>query len=67
MDELLKSLLPSLGVFGPCAFLGWWVINTQQKTLIAKDARIEKLTDQVVTLGTSMTTAMTELKAAVKG
>ena len=77
-NDIFSQLLPNLGPWGAVAFLGWWVIKTQQaalvakelqfaKDLAAKDARIEKLTDQVISLGTSMTQAMTALQAAVNG
>lgn len=74
MDEFIRQILPILGPAGPVAILGWWVINNQKQVIAAKDkvietkdARIEKLTDQVHTLGVSMTVAMIELKATLKG
>lgn len=66
MEEILKSILPSLGAFGPAALLGWWVIKTQQGIIAAKDARIENLTNQVIALGTTTATVITELKNAIK-
>lgn len=78
MDEIFRQILPSLGAFAPAAVLAWWIINTQQKALAAKDAayqeaieakdaRIEKLTDQVISLGTSTAQVLAELRAAMKG
>ena len=78
MDEFFSQFLPSLGAAGPFCALAWWIINTQQKALVAKeiayavalaakDARIEKLTDQVISLGSSTAQVLAELRAAVKG
>jgi hypothetical protein len=77
-NDIFSQLLPNLGPWGAVAFLGWWVIKTQQAALVAKetafnlalaakDARIEKLTDQVISLGGSTAQALTALQAAVKG
>jgi len=67
MDELISQILPSLGAFAPAAVLAFWIIRTQQRALEAKDARIETLTNQVISLGSSTAQVLAELRAAVKG
>src|SRR5262245_43667059 len=52
MDELLKSILPSLGAFGPFAVLAWWIINNQAKQLETRDKHTYQLTEWIIeTLG----------------
>jgi len=67
MDQIFQTILPSLGAFAPAAVLAWWIIRTQQRVIEQKDARIEKLTDQVISLGSSTAQVLAELRAAVKG
>jgi hypothetical protein len=40
----VSQFLPQLGVFGPLALLGAWVIKSQRDTILAKDKRIDELT-----------------------
>lgn len=53
MDTFIAQFAPALGVFAPCAFLGWWVIQNQAKTIAAKDLRIAALTDALFKLAQS--------------
>ncbi len=77
MDEILREFAGPLGAFAPAAFLGWWIIRELQRALAAergahletiktKDARIEKLTDQVITMGSNQSAGLTEIRAALR-
>lgn len=65
MDQIFQSILPGLGAFGPFAVLAWWIINTQQKVIEAKEALMEKRTEQFVSLVTATERTMAELKGAI--
>jgi len=67
MDELLKSLLPGLGAFGPFAVLAWWIINNQARQLEAKDAHNHQLTERIIKTCETAAQTMAELKAALRG
>lgn len=67
MDELLKSVLPGLGAFGPFAVLAWWIINNQAKQLEAKDAHNQQLTERIIKTCETVAQTMAELKAALRG
>lgn len=67
MDELISQLLPGLGAFGPCAVLGWWVINRLNKQIEELQKRNDLLTDRVFTMGQTTAQVLAELKAALKG
>ena len=67
MDELLKSVLPGLGAFGPFAVLAWWIINNQAKQLEAKEAQNHQLTERIIKTCETAAQAMAELRAALRG
>ena len=67
MDELLKSVLPGLGAFGPFAVLAWWIINNQAKQLEAKDTHNQQLTERIIKTCETVAQTMAELKAALRG
>ena len=67
MDELLKSLLPGLGAFGPFAVLAWWIINNQARQIEAKDAHNRQLTERIITTCETAAQTMAELRAALRG
>jgi hypothetical protein len=67
MDELLKSVLPGLGAFGPFAVLAWWIINNQAKQIEAKDAQNQQLTERIIRTCETVAQTMAELKAALRG
>ena len=67
MDELLKSVLPGLGAFGPFAVLAWWIINNQAKQLEAKDAHNQQLTERIIKTCETVAQTIAELKAALRG
>jgi len=67
MDELLRSVLPGLGAFGPFAVLAWWIINTQAKQLEAKDEYNRQLTERIIKTCEMVAQTMAELKAALRG
>jgi hypothetical protein len=67
MDELLESLLPGLGAFGPFAVLAWWIINNQARQIEAKDAHNRRLTERIITTCETAAQTMAELKAALRG
>jgi hypothetical protein len=67
MDELLKSVLPGLGAFGPFAVLAWWIINNQAKQLEARDAHNQQLTERIIKTCETVAQTMAELKAALRG
>jgi len=67
MDELLKSVLPGLGAFGPFAVLAWWIINNQAKQLEVKDAHNQQLTERIIKTCETVAQTMAELKAALRG
>ena len=67
MDEILKSVLPGLGAFGPFAVLAWWIINNQAKQLEAKDAQNYQLTERIIKTCETAAQAMAELRAALRG
>ena len=67
MDELLKSVLPGLGAFGPFAVLAWWIINNQAKQIEAKDAQCQQLTERIIRTCETVAQTMAELKAALRG
>ena len=67
MDELLKSVLPGLGAFGPFAVLAWWIINNQAKQIEAKDAQYQQLTERIIRTCETVAQTMAELKAALRG
>lgn len=66
-NELFKLFGPSLGAFGPCALLGWWVIRDQSRRLEAAETRNNALTDKVIEISERTTQVLAELKAAIKG
>ena len=67
MDELLQSVLPGLGAFGPFAVFAWWIINTQAKQLEAKDTHNQQLTERIIKTCETVAQTMAELKAALRG
>jgi hypothetical protein len=67
MDELLKSVLPGLGAFGPFAVLAWWIINNQAKQIEAKDSQNQQLTERIIRTCETVAQTMAELKAALRG
>ena len=67
MDELLKSVLPGLGAFGPFAVLAWWILNNQAKQIEAKDAQNQQLTERIIRTCETVAQTMAELKAALRG
>ena len=67
MDELLKSVLPGLGAFGPFAVLAWWIINNQAKQIESKDAQSQQLTERIIKTCETVAQTMAELKAALRG
>ena len=67
MDELLISVLPGLGAFGPFAVLAWWIINNQAKQLEAKDTHNQQLTERIIKTCETVAQTMAELKAALRG
>jgi hypothetical protein len=67
MDELLKSVLPGLGAFGPFAVLAWWIINNQAKQLEARDTYISALTKDVIEVNKEASKTMAELRARIEG
>lgn len=67
MDELLKSVLPGLGAFGPFAVLAWWILNNQAKQLEAKDTHNQQLTERIIKTCETVAQTMAELKAALRG
>jgi hypothetical protein len=67
MDELLKSVLPGLGAFGPFALLAWWVINNQAQQIKAKDTHNRQLTERIITTCETAAQTLAELKAALRG
>ena len=42
INNYIPSLLSSFGFFGPVAWLGWWIINTQRKDLQAERDRYKE-------------------------
>ena len=67
MDELLKSVLPGLGAFGPFAVLAWWIINNQAKQLEARDVHNQQLTERIIKTCETVAQTMAELRAALRG
>jgi hypothetical protein len=67
MDELLRSLLPGLGAFGPFAVLAWWIINNQARQIEAKDSHNRQLTERIIRTCETAAQTMAELKAALRG
>jgi hypothetical protein len=67
MDELLQSVLPGLGAFGPFAVLAWWIINNQARQIRAKDAHNRQLTERILKTCETAAQTMAELRAALRG
>lgn len=64
--DFLNQYLPQLGVFGPLALLGAWVIKRQAAVIQAKDDRIKDLTGIVIELAKNDAKTATELTLAVR-
>lgn len=64
--DFLNQYLPQLGVFGPLALLGAWVIKKQAAVIQAKDERIKELTGIVIDLAKNDAKTATELTLAVR-
>ena len=64
--DFLNQYLPQLGVFGPLALLGAWVIKSQAAVIQAKDDRIKELTGIVIELAKNDAKTATELTLAVR-
>lgn len=64
--DFLNQFLPQLGVFGPLALLGAWVIKNQATVIQAKDERIKELTLIVIELAKNDAKTATELTLAVR-
>lgn len=64
--DFLNQYLPQLGVFGPLALLGAWVIKNQAAVIQAKDERIKELTGIVIDLAKNDAKTATELTLAVR-
>jgi hypothetical protein len=64
--DLISNFLPQLGVFGPLALLGAWVIKSQRDTILAKDKRIDELTAIVIDIAKQDAKTATELTLAVR-
>lgn len=64
--DFLNQYLPQLGVFGPLALLGAWVIKRQAAVIQAKDDRIKELTGIVIELAKNDAKTATELTLAVR-
>jgi hypothetical protein len=64
--DILGNYLPQLGVFGPLAVLGAWVIKSQRDTILAKDKRIDELTAIVIDIAKNDAKTATELTLAVR-
>lgn len=64
--DWLTQFLPQLGVFGPLALLGAWVIKSQKDTITARDKRIEDLTAIVIEIAKNDAKTATELTLAVR-
>jgi hypothetical protein len=64
--DLISTFLPQLGVFGPLALLGAWVIKGQRDTILAKDKRIDELTSIVIDIAKQDAKTATELTLAVR-
>lgn len=64
--DFLSQYLPQLGIFGPLALLGAWVIKSQATVIQAKDERIKELTGIVIELAKNDAKTATELTLAVR-
>jgi hypothetical protein len=64
--DWLTQFLPQLGVFAPLALLGAWVIKNQRDTILAKDKRIDDLTQIVIDIAKNDAKSATELTLAVR-
>lgn len=64
--DFITQYAPQLGVFGPLAALGAWVIKSQRDTILAKDKRIEELTEIVIDIAKNDAKTATELTIAVR-
>lgn len=64
--DWLTQFLPQLGVFGPLALLGGWVIKSQRDAILAKEKRIEDLTAIVIDIAKNDAKTATELTLAVR-
>lgn len=77
LEQAAEGLISNLGVFAPCAAIGWWVIRTQRTDLTKErdDARAdladcrkrnEELSDRVITLAQGVERTMADLAAAIR-